>query len=46
MTPKPRSRWPLRLYAGLLFGVFIGTYSTRGAANKVIDKLAYEPEPR
>ncbi|GGJ42776.1 hypothetical protein GCM10011320_57980 [Neoroseomonas lacus] len=38
-----------KLYRITLFedqGALLGTYLARGDANKVLQKLAYEPEPR
>lgn len=47
LSPAKDKRWDLhRIEEPEDKGDLIGTYATRGAANKVIDKMAYEPEPR
>lgn len=47
LSPTKEKRWELHRIEGPTDpGDLLGTYATRGAVNKVIDKLAYEPEPR
>jgi hypothetical protein len=47
LTPTNDKRWDLhRIEEPTDKGDLVGVYSTRGAANKVIAKLAYEAEPR
>jgi hypothetical protein len=47
LSPTKDKRWDLhRIEEPADKGEIVGTYATRGAANKVIDKVAYEPEPR
>jgi hypothetical protein len=46
LSPTKEKRWELhRIEEPKEAGTLIGTYATRSAANKVIDKIAYEPEP-
>lgn len=47
LSPTKDKRWDLhRIEEPADRGEIVGTYATRGAANKVIDKIAYEPERR
>lgn len=47
LSPTKEKRWELhRIEEPQHAGVLLGTYATRSAANKVIDKIAYEPEFR
>ncbi|MEW6017954.1 MAG: hypothetical protein AB1760_07765 [Pseudomonadota bacterium] len=47
LSPTKDKRWELhRIEEPMDKGELIGLYATRGAANKVIDKMAYEPESR
>ncbi len=47
LSPTKEKRWELhRIEKPTDAGDLLGTYATRGAVNKVIDKLAYEPEQR
>lgn len=47
LTPTKEKRWQLhRIDEPTDAGDPVGTYATRSAANKVIDKIAYEPEFR
>lgn len=47
LSPTKDKRWELhRIEAPGDDGELMGLYATRGAANKVIEKLAYEPEWR
>lgn len=47
LSPTKEKRWELhRIEEPADAGDLLGIYATRGAANKVIDKLAYEPELR
>ncbi len=47
LEPTRDKRWKLfRIGDRNDAGVLIVTYSGRGEANKVLAKLAYEPEPR
>ncbi len=47
LSPTKENRWELhRTEERKEAGTLIGTYATRGAATKVIDKVAYEPEFR
>lgn len=47
LTPTKEKRWELhRIEEANDAGDLLGVYAARGAANKVIDKLAYEPEFR
>lgn len=47
LTPTKEKRWELhRIHEPADAGDLLGIYAARGAANKVIDKLAYGPEPR
>ncbi|MBX9707177.1 MAG: hypothetical protein K2X61_04495 [Caulobacteraceae bacterium] len=41
----PEKRWELHRIEGATDkGVIVGVYATRGAASKVIEKIAYEPD--
>lgn len=47
LSPTKEKRWDLhRIESREVAGKIVGTYGTRGDANRVIAKLAYEPEPR
>ncbi|MDO8323461.1 MAG: hypothetical protein Q7T23_11025 [Phenylobacterium sp.] len=47
LSPTKDKRWELhRIEEPNDAGDHVGTYATRGAANKVIDKMAYEPVRR
>jgi hypothetical protein len=47
LSPTKEKRWELhRIEEPTDAGDLLGVYATRGAANKVIDKMAYEPERR
>ncbi len=47
LSPTNEKRWALhRIEEPEDAGRLLGVYAARGAANKVIDKIAYEPEPR
>lgn len=47
LSPTREKRWDLhRIDARQDAGDLLGTYATRGAANNVIDKIAYEAEAR
>ncbi len=47
LSPTPEKRWALsRIQAVEDGGARIGVYGTRGDANKILAKVAYEPEPR
>ena len=47
LAPSKDKRWELyRIEAADDVGARIGTYGSRGDANKVIAKIAYDPEPR
>ena len=47
LSPTKEKRWELhRIEEPADAGDLLGIYATRGAANKVIDKMAYEPERR
>lgn len=44
LSPTKEKRWELHLIEEPTdVGYLIGTYATRGASNKVVDKIAYEP---
>ena len=45
LSPTKEKRWELhRIEEPTDGGDLLGTYATRGAVNKIIDKIAYEPE--
>ncbi|MBX9707168.1 MAG: hypothetical protein K2X61_04450 [Caulobacteraceae bacterium] len=45
LTQTPEKRWELhRIEEATDKGVIVGVYATRGAASKVIEKIAYEPD--
>lgn len=47
LSPTKEKRWALhRIEEPTDAGDLLGVYAARGAANKVIDKIAYEPELR
>ncbi|WP_396594864.1 hypothetical protein [Brevundimonas sp. R86498] len=47
LTPTKEKRWELhRIEEATEAGDLLGIYATRSAANKVIDKIAYETEVR
>jgi hypothetical protein len=47
LSPTKEKRWELhRIEEPADAGDLLGVYATRGAANKVIDKMAYEPDRR
>ncbi|WP_298128240.1 hypothetical protein [Brevundimonas sp.] len=47
LAPTKEKRWELhRIEEATDAGKLVGVYATRSAANKVIDKIAYEPEFR
>jgi hypothetical protein len=47
LSPTKEKRWMLHRIEGPTdTGDLVGIYATRSAANKVVDKLAYEPEGR
>lgn len=47
LSPTKEKRWQLhRIEEPTDAGDLLGVYATRGATNKVIEKIAYEPELR